>query len=100
MGNKELKIKGMTGDRDVNFPQADEELAKIWNFEERDSKTNWTARDVYKYRKANKLTWHEKCDMETMVLVRTEINEFFKHSGGCAECNARDAYNEGDDFDE
>ena len=44
-----------------------------------------------RYRKANRLTWHEKCDAKTMVLVRSEINLYFQHSGGCAECKRRDS---------
>lgn len=81
----------VSGERQFgNFSQADTELAKIWNFEELDGRSNWTARDVHDYRKAHKLSWHEKCDTKTMVLVRTEINGYFKHLGGCAECRIRD----------
>lgn len=83
-----------------NFSQADIQLAKSWNFEERDGRTDWTPREVFEYRKANKLTWHEKCDTKTMVLVRSEINAFFKHIGGCSECRLRDAGNGEDEFDE
>ena len=74
-----------------NFDQADIELAKAWNLGNREGRSDWKPGDVTNYRKANKLTWHEKCDMETMVLVREEINLFFKHSGGCAECKVRDS---------
>ena len=107
-----VKIKGMTEHRDNypdenglpqlgNFSQADIELAKLWNFEEREGHSGWMARDVFNYRRANGLTWHEKCDTETMVLVKSEINAYFKHSGGCSECRTRDAAsgNEGG-FDE
>ena len=81
----------VSGERQLgNFSQADIELAQIWNFEELDGRSNWTARDVHDYRKAHKLSWHEKCDTKTMVLVRTEINGYFKHLGGCAECRVRD----------
>lgn len=83
-----------------NFSQADIECAKLWNLQGRDGRNDWTGREVLKYRKANKLTWHEKCDTKTMVLVRTEINDFFKHSGGCAECQKRDAEQNGGCFDE
>ena len=84
-----------------NFTQADIELAKAWNLAGREGRNDWGARDVLTYRKANKLTWHEKCDMETMVLVRYEINLFFKHSGGCSECRVRDSAGaDGSDFDE
>ena len=84
-----------------NFSQADIELAKAWNLGNRDGRTDWKARDVLNYRKANRLTWHEKCDTETMVLVRFEINLFFKHSGGCSECRVRDGGEfDGGGFDE
>ena len=107
-----VKITGMTENRenytnDVgevalgNFSQADIELAKAWNLGNREGRNDWEARDVLNYRKANKLTWHEKCDTETMVLVRFEINLFFKHSGGCSECKMRDSVGtDGGDFDE
>ena len=107
-----VKISGMTENRENftnnvgeialgNFSQADIELAKAWNLGNREGRSDWEARDVLNYRKANKLTWHEKCDTETMVLVRFEINLFFKHSGGCSECRVRDAVGtDGGDFDE
>lgn len=106
-----VKIKGMTEHRENypdgdglpqlgNFSQADIELAKLWNFEEREGHSDWTARDVLNYRKADGLTWHEKCDTETMVLVKSEINAYFKHSGGCSECRTRDASCDGGGFDE
>ena len=107
-----VKISAMTANRenytnDVgetvlgNFSQADIELAKMWNLGKREGRSNWEPRDVFDYRKANKLTWHEKCDTKTMVLVRLEINLFFKHSGGCSECRVRDAVGtDGGDFDE
>ena len=74
-----------------NFSYADQELAKAWSAVGHDGRTNWTEEDVKKYRKANNLTWHEKCDARTMVLVRREINLYFQHSGGCAECKKRDS---------
>lgn len=97
-----VKISGMTEHRENftnkndeqmlgNFSQADIELSKKWNETNRNGKNDWTPRNVFEYRKRNKLTWHEKCDTETMVLVRGEINLFFKHSGGCSECKARDS---------
>ena len=107
-----VKINGMTENRENysdsmgetalgNFSQADIELAKAWNLERREGRSDWEARDVLNYRKANNLTWHEKCDTETMVLVRFEINFFFRHSGGCSECRVRDAAGtDGGGFDE
>lgn len=88
--------KGMQG----NFTQADIECAKVWNFEEREGKRDWTPRKVLEYRQANGFTWHEKCDTETMVMVKSEINAYFKHSGGCSECRLRDATGNEGGFDE
>lgn len=103
----EVKIPNMTDDRYSrnpelgNFMQADMELAEKWNASKRTGRMDWQPRDVEEYRKQNKLTWHEKCDTRTMILVPRAIHEFFKHSGGCAECKTRDAsLNDGGDFDE
>ncbi|MCR5836073.1 MAG: HNH endonuclease [Lachnospiraceae bacterium] len=104
-----VKIDNMTENRydyrdengdmqDGNFTQADKKLAEQFNTENRDGKDNWTEKDVEKYRKENKLTWHERCDTEAMDLVPTEIHSFFDHSGGVAECKARDSV--GGEFDE
>ncbi len=101
-----VKIKHMTEFREDhhgelgNFSQADIECAKLWNLEERDGRKDWKPRDVFNYRKANGLTWHEKCDTETMVMVRSEINAYFKHVGGCSECRRRDASADEGGFDE
>ena len=83
-----------------NFTQADIECAKLWNNQSHNGRNDWTGRKIKDYRQANKLTWHEKCDTETMVLVRTEINSYFKHSGGCSECAVRDGAQVGGEFDE
>lgn len=83
-----------------NFKQADLKLAKLWCSENKNGKSDWTARDVASYRKNNNLTWHEKCDTITMVLVRSEINAYFKHIGGVSECRMRDSNNNGGYFDE
>lgn len=95
-----VKIPHMTEKREYNYSQADIELAKVWNHENREGKNNWEARDVTNYRKANGLSWHEKCDMETMVLVPTAINHFFKHIGGVSECRVKNAGTTGGGFDE
>ena len=107
-----VKIPKMSANRDKsydnpdgttesgNFTQADIECAKRWIETKRDGKDDWTPREVFNYRKQNRLTWHEKCDTETMVMVRTEINSFFKHSGGCSECKTRDNIQDGGGFDE
>ncbi|MBR1764620.1 MAG: HNH endonuclease [Ruminococcus sp.] len=73
-----------------NFSQADIKLAKKWSDEKKNSKRDWTPSDVRTYRQSNRLTWHEKCDTKTMVMVRREINEYFKHIGGVSECRVRD----------
>ena len=106
-----VKIKGMTANRENysdengliclgNFSQADIELARLWNFEEKEGRSDWSAREAFEYRKSNGLTWHEKCDTETMVLVKSEINAYFKHVGGCSECRLRDASGDEGGFDE
>lgn len=84
-----------------NFTQADMVLASKWNKGKKEGRDDWTGADVSAYRKKNRLTWHEKCDMETIVLVRTEINQFFRHIGGCSECRLRDSIGDvGGGFDE
>lgn len=84
-----------------NFSQADIKLSEKWNLERRENRTDWKPEDIFNYRRKNKLTWHEKCDTETMVLVPFEINDYFKHSGGCSECRARDVLSDdGGGFDE
>ena len=99
--NRENYTNDLGEDKSGNFSQADVKLAEKWNLENRGGRNNWKGRDVLNYRKANNLTWHEKCDTKTMVLVRTEINHFFKHSGGCSECRKRDSFRtDGGDFDE
>ena len=106
-----VKIKAMSETREIhcdpngipklgNFAQADIACAKLWNSKGKDGRFDWNGRDVYEYRKANKLTWHEKCDTETMVMVRSEINLYFKHSGGCSECRMRDSGQNKGGFDE
>lgn len=93
-----VQIEGMSAYRTCNFGLASEKLAQKWNEEKRDNKDNWTAGDIKDYKDENNLTWHERCDTKTMDLVPTEINLNFSHSGGVAECKARD--NMEDKFDE
>lgn len=83
-----------------NFSQADIKCAEKWNAEAKNEKTDWTARDVYEWRHSNNYSWHECCDTKTMHLVPREIHEQCKHSGGVAECKARDGMNFGGEFDE
>ncbi len=84
-----------------NFSQADMKCAEQWNAEGKDGRSDWAARDVSDYRKENHLSWHERCDTETMDLVPQEIHSYFTHSGGVAECKARDAKEQtiGGEFD-
>lgn len=86
---------------DGNFVQCDAKAAEQWNKEGRDGKTDWTARDVKKWREENEYSWHERNDMKTCDLVPTKVNDYFGHLGGVAECKKRDAaQNNGGDFDE
>lgn len=99
-----VEIDNMTENRygkDGNFAQCDEKCAEQWNKEGRDGKTDWTARDVQKWRSDNGYSWHERNDMKTCDLIPTEVNDYFGHLGGVAECKKRDtAQNIGGDFDE
>ena len=72
-----------------NFSQADIKCAELWNKEKKDGRTDWTDEKVYDYRKANSLEWHERCDTETMDLLKHEIHAFFGHTGGVYECKNR-----------
>ena len=84
-----------------NFSQADCKCAEQWNAIGKDGKTDWTAADVRDWRREHNCSWHERCDTRTMDLVPREIHGYFRHSGGCAECRARDAiYGDGGGFDE
>ena len=86
---------------DGNFAQCDAKAAEQWNKEGRDGKTDWTARDVKKWREENGYSWHERNDMKTCDLIPTKVNDYFGHLGGVAECKKRDAeQNDGGEFDE
>lgn len=107
----EVKIDNMTENRENyidddgnfqegNFSQADAKCAELWNSVGREGKDDWTAADVRDWRRENKYSWHECCDTSTMQLVSRDIHGTFKHSGGVAECKARDNINVGGEFDE
>lgn len=87
-----------------NFSQANIKCAEKWNAEAKDGKSDWTARDVEKWKDEHNCTWHECCDTKTMNLVSKDIHNtqdpIFTHSGGVSECKARDAVNIGGGFDE
>ena len=70
--------------RRLNFTQADEELARQFGMEP--GKVTW--KQIDKYRRKNKLTWHELNDVKTVQLVPTDINGKFGHLGGVGEINA------------
>ena len=78
--------KDPSGDAPIlgNFQQADIEAARLWRNQKKDGRDDWTAADVAKYRKANKLTWHERWDGHTMDLVPRCIHNHFTHTGGVA----------------
>lgn len=94
-----VEIDNMTENRSENFSQCDKKCAEQWNKEARDGRTDWTARDVAKWRRENGYSWHERNDMKTCDLVPTKINDYFGHLGGVSECKKRDADN-GGDFDD
>lgn len=97
-----VEIENMTECRPSNFDQANAKLAEQWNATARDGKSDWSSDDVDTYRKENQLSWHECCDTKTMHLVSRDIHggdtSVFLHSGGVAECKARD--NTGGGFDD
>lgn len=107
----EVKIDNMTARRENyedkngeyqqgNFFQADAKCAEQWNNTKRDGMDDWTAADVREWRRDNQCSWHECCDTSTMQLVPRDIHSVFRHSGGVAECAARDNSNIGGVFDE
>jgi len=71
--------------RDDNFRQADEVLANKWSKRHKYGKYNWCAEDIKKYRKKQKLSWHERSDMQTLDLVPQEIHANIPHSGGISK---------------
>lgn len=95
-----VEIGNMTDNRADNFRQCDEKCAEQWNNEGHGGRTDWTARDVKDWRQENGYSWHERNDMKTCDLVQTQVNDYFGHLGGVAECKKRDAEKRGSDFDE
>lgn len=90
----------MTGDRMTNYPQAYKAVASKWNNENKDERSDWTAREVKEWKQANDLSPHECSDMKTIQFVPASVHSFVKHYGGVAECKARDNILNGDEFDE
>lgn len=73
-----------------NYEQAFEKLAQKFNEEARDGKTDWTSRDVDKWRQDNKLTPHERMDRKTVDFVPSSIHKECKHCGGVSECKTKE----------
>lgn len=85
-----VQIENMTDNRPNNFKYADQKLAQRWNDEKIEGKSDWRKEDITKYRKENKLSWHERSDIRTMDLVHQDIHGYFKHTGGCYEYKIRE----------
>jgi hypothetical protein len=79
-------LQHMSTNRQINFAQCDKQCADIWNTQAHINCTNWTGSKIKKYRKENSLTWHERNDRVTCDLVPRQLNSFFSHLGGIAEC--------------
>ena len=84
-----VKIR-MTSDININYQNADKACAEQWNKENRNGRNNWTPRDVEKWRKENKFSWHECSDRKTCQLIPREIHDAYRHTGGRLECAIRD----------
>lgn len=95
-----VQIDNMTESRGRNFYQADSKCAEQWNATAKEGRTDWTVVEVRDWRRENNYSWHERCDTRTMDLVSYDIHSYFLHSGGVAECMARDRKNSGGGFDE
>jgi len=76
-----VEIEEFSTERNDNFTQADEKLAKQWTSEGKNEK-EWFPQDIKDYRKENNLSWHERSDMKTMDLVPQEVHGNVPHSGG------------------
>lgn len=84
-----------------NYSQADAKCAEQWNASNKDGEPDLTAIDVRDWRRENRCSWHERCDMRTMDLVSWDIHNYFGHYGGVSECKVRDAADiNGGGFDE
>ena len=80
-----VEIEDFTTDRDDNFYQADQNLAQQWNEKNKNGKNDWSISDIRKYRKEEKLTWHERSDMQNMDLVPQEVHGNIPHTGGISK---------------
>lgn len=75
-----VKIGDFSINRDINFTQADEELAK---------QKGVSPEGVKDWRKENAYTWHERSDCQTMDLVPTEVHGNIPHFGGISVMKSR-----------
>jgi hypothetical protein len=74
-----VKIDDFTTNRNSNFIQADEKLAK---------ERGCTPREVREWRKSNGYTWHECEDCKTMQKVPTDVHGNIAHSGGISKAKS------------
>lgn len=79
-----VKIDNYTVSRPKNFAQADSKLAEIYNKQGLNEHA-WTKGDIARLRKSEGLTWHERADMKTLDLVKSDLHANVSHSGGISE---------------
>lgn len=80
-----VEINDFTTEREDNFFQADQNLAQQWNQENKNGKNDWSISDIRRYRREEKLTWHERSNMKNMDLVPQEVHGNISHSGGISK---------------
>ena len=83
-----------------NYEKADTALAKKWNSEKKDGKTDWTKDDVKDWVLENRLVRHENNDMKTVSYIPFEPHVVCIHLGGVCECKKREMAQLGGGFDE
>lgn len=76
----------MTEKIDRNMKKARTEIAKKWNEQNKDGRTDWNAREVHKYQKENGLVIHECANRKDCYLIPEVIHKEFTHTGGRFEC--------------
>lgn len=77
---KEQVFMKCTGIDDIDFPVADERMAKKLGYK------NQT--EYAEYRKVNRLTWHHVEGGQEMILVPRDLHENVPHQGGASEARA------------
>lgn len=78
-------IKNLTDNRYKNFNQARDAVARKWNAEKREGRTDWTRDDVEKWQDENDLVIHECSDLRTCQFVPRDIHGNYSHTGGVCE---------------